>query len=180
MKTKRNIKCISLATLCIFIVIGIFTLYACANGQIEYHIGFSDLAIFGSKENEDGGIAYGLTKTIKSVEELRDVCEEWNNPAFDENSDGYSSELSQKIRGYDEKFFETKALIINSSLQYNSESVPKVEKLTHDGDVLIIQVSLKDGMYWDIAEGWLFLIEVNKTYMDDITYITIENTTRAK
>jgi len=58
--------------------------------------------------------------------------------------------------------------------------VPKVEKLTHNGDVLIIQVSLKDGMYWDIAEGWLFLIEVNKTYMDDITYITIENTTRAK
>lgn len=76
MKIKRNI---TLATLCIFIVIGIFTLCACvknrteyfdsfgesgrrdgsiAYGQIEYHIGFSDLAIFGSKKNEDGGIAY--------------------------------------------------------------------------------------------------------------------------
>jgi hypothetical protein len=90
------------------------------------------------------------------------------------------SELSQKIRRYDEKFFETNALIINSSLQYNSAREPEVEKVIIKGNELIVQISLKRGVYEDIAESWIFIIEINKASIEGVTSVTIKNTTRSK
>lgn len=155
-------------------------LYGCGNSGIEYNVGFSDNVGFGSKEVENGGITYGLTEIVNSLIELEALCEEWNNPAFDENNEEYSSELSEKIREYNEEFFENKTLIINSSIQYNSAREPKVDQLTIEEGDLVIEISLKRGTYTDVAESWLFLIEVNQTDVQDIPKITIENTTRSK
>lgn len=105
---------------------------------------------------------------------------EWNNPAFDEVNDDYSTKLSEKIREYNEDFFKNKVLLINYSVNYNAAREPRVEKVIIEDGNLIIKVSLKRGTYHDIAESWLFLIEVNKTEVKDITNITIENITRPK
>jgi hypothetical protein len=168
--------------ICLLVITIICTvsLCGCQNSGIEYNIGFSDKVVFGSKEAENGGITVGLRVIVKSFNELRDLCEEWSNPAFEEDNDGYGSELSEKIRGYNEEFFENKTLIINSSVLYNSAREPRVEKLTIEGDELIIEISLKRGTYNDIAESWLFIIEVNQTDIQGITNISIENTTRSK
>ena len=155
-------------------------LKGCKNLGIEYSVGFSDNVGFGIIEIQNGGITIGLIEIVNSLDELETLCEEWNNPAFDEDNDDYSSELSEKIREYNEEFFENKALIINSSCQYNSKREPGVDKLIIEEDKLIIEVSLKRGTYTDIAESWLFLIEVNKADIIDITNITIENTLRSK
>ncbi len=171
---KRGICLLVITIMCTVL------LYGCSNSGIEYNIGFSYNVGFGSKENENGGITLGLTEIVKSVDELGALCEEWNNPAFEEDNDGYGSELSEKIRGYNEEFFENKALIINSSVLYNSAREPRVEKLTIEGGELIIEISLKRGAYDDIAASWLFIIEVNKTDIQGITNISIENTTRSK
>lgn len=155
-------------------------LYGCKNSEIEHNVGFSDNVGFGSKDAENGGITYGLIELVDSLEELEALCEEWHNPAFNEDNEEYSSELNEKIRGYNEVFFEKKALIINSSLQYNSAREPRVEKLINEEKELIIEVSLKRGTYTSVAESWLFLIEVNHTDVQDITNITIENTERSR
>lgn len=168
--------------ICIGLVVIMCTvlLYGCKNSVIEYNVGFSGLAVFGSKENENGSITLGLTKIVNSDDELEALCEEWNNPAYDENHEEYYNKLSEKIRDYNEDFFQNKALIISFSIQYNSERVPKIEKLIIEEDTLIITVSLKRGTYHDIAESWIFLIEVNKADIQAITNIKIENTTRSK
>jgi hypothetical protein len=165
----------------LFVVVIMCTvlLYGCGNSGIEYNIGFSDNVGFGSKE--DDGITYEcFTEIVDSLDELEALCEEWHNPAFDEDNDDYTSELSEKIRGYNEEFFENKALIIDSSWRYNSARVPRVEKLTIEGDALMIEISLKRGAYNDVAQKWLFIIEVNQIDIKGITNITIENTTRSK
>lgn len=164
--------------LLVVVIICTVFLYGCGNSGIEYNVGFSGLAGFGSKENENGSSTFGLTEIVNSVNELEVLCEEWNNPAFDENHEEYFSELSEKIREYNSEFFENKALIINSSIQYNSASEPKVDQLTIEESELVIEISLKRGTYTSVAESWLFLIEVNQTDVQDITNITIENTTR--
>ena len=169
---KRGIYLLVVTIICTVLLTG------CGNLGIEYNVGFSGLAGFGSKENENGGIAFGLTEIVNSVDELEALCNEWNNPAFNENHEKYSSELSEKIREYNEEFFANKALIINSSLKYNSATEPRVEKLIVEEVDLIIEISLKQGTYTSIAESWLFLIEVNKTDVQDIINITIENTNR--
>ncbi|HQC55127.1 MAG TPA: hypothetical protein PKX91_05330 [Clostridia bacterium] len=174
---KKGIYSLVVAILVTMIFLG---LYGCENPGIEYTVGFSGLASFGSKENADGGITYGLTKIIKSVEELKATCEEWNNSAYDKTSDDYSSELSQTIRRYDEKFFETNALIVNSSVQYNSAREPEVEKVMTKGNELIVQISSRSGTYEDIAESWIFIIEINKASINGVTGVTIKNTTRSK
>ncbi len=171
---KKGIYLLAVTIMCTVL------LYGCSNSGIEYNIGFSDNVGFGSKEAENSGITYGLTEIVDSLEELKALCEEWHNPAFDEDNDDYSSELSTKIRGYDQEFFENKALIINSSWRYNSEREPRVEKLTVEGGELVIEISLKRGTYTSVAELFLFIIEVNQTNIQDITNITIENTTRSK
>lgn len=171
---KKGIYLLAVTIMCTVL------LYGCSNSGIEYNIGFSDNVGFGSKEAENSGITYGLTEIVDSLEELKALCEEWHNPAFDEDNDDYSSELSTKIRGYDQEFFENKALIINSSWRYNSAREPRVEKLTVEGGELVIDISLMRGTYDDVANLWIFIIEVNQTDIQDITNITIENTTRSK
>lgn len=49
-----------------------------------------------------------------SLEALKDLCVEWSNPAYQEGSEHYSSELSKKIRSYDKEFFNDNVLIVYS------------------------------------------------------------------
>lgn len=51
---------------------------------------------------------------VSSSQELKDLCDAWDNQAFQENREYYTSELSQKLRSYDESFFSDQNLIIYS------------------------------------------------------------------
>jgi hypothetical protein len=86
-------------------------LLAGCGGNKNFVIGYDKIGMFGSKEVDGGTTSYTLAK-VSSVQELQALCVEFGNPAFQESSEHYSSELSQKIRGYDEVFFDEKALVI--------------------------------------------------------------------
>lgn len=58
-----------------------------------------------------------ILEFIGSVKELNDICEKWGNPSFDESNDFFSSEISKKIRSYDDSFFVDNTLIIYSFLR---------------------------------------------------------------
>jgi hypothetical protein len=84
----------------IILITSIVVLCGCSSG-IKYKIGYDNNCSFGSKEVGEG-ITFGTLAFVSSLQEMKDLCDEWNNPAFKENSENYSSELSVKIRTYNE------------------------------------------------------------------------------
>ena len=111
---------------------------------------------------------------------LQSFCVKWNNGAFNEKASDYSSLLNQKLREYNEEFFQNKALIIFSNCKWNWAREPQVKKVSVKNTVLVLEINLKRGAYSDIAESCTFFIEIDKADCKDITNILVEETTRIK
>ncbi|MDD4244140.1 MAG: hypothetical protein PHG08_07520 [Bacilli bacterium] len=158
--------------LLIFMSLGL--LVGCSSG-INFNISFDQKGGFGMKE-VDGGFAVNTLEFVDTLEELKDLCDEWNNPAFNKNSEYYSSENSEKIRSYDESFFAEKILVIYSfDTGYNKET--RIDSIVVDGEQLIIntRIKTKRGTFESVGFNWLMLIDINKSDVEGITSIQVMN-----
>ena len=140
--------------------LGIF--YGCSSG-IKFNIGYDKMGAFGSKA-VDGGTTYYTLAKVSSVQEFQTLCAEFENPAFQEGSEYYSSELSQKIRSYNETFFEEKVLIIYS-FERGHDKETRIDSISASDTKLIVNASYKTkkGIFTSEAFNWLMLIEVSKS-----------------
>lgn len=127
---------------------------------------------FGYKESDEG-ITYGASAIAKSLDELTELCAEWNNPAFTEGAEGYDGELSRKLRAYDDGFFSEKSLVIVFLFDVNGAREPKLEKLTAKDGALEAAISLKKGNFTDVAEAWLFVAETEASAVASLEKITV-------
>lgn len=116
--------------------LGIFT--ACG-GNKNFVIGYDKMETFGSKV-VDGGTTYYTLAKASSVQELQTLCVEFGNYAFQENGMHYGSELSQKIRSYDETFFNDKVLVIYS-FDRGHDKETRIDSIAVDGTTLIVNAS---------------------------------------
>ncbi|MDR1092727.1 MAG: hypothetical protein LBL66_01095, partial [Clostridiales bacterium] len=103
------------------------------------------------------------------------MCDEWNNPAFQESSEYYNIELSQKIRDYDEDFFSGRILVVYSFWSGHDKET-RINGIEVDGTKLIVNARYKKkrGTYTTEAFTWLILIEVNKTDVTGVTSVQVE------
>ena len=159
------------------VIISILSLSACSDSGIEFKIAFSGQGVFGSKENENGSLEYRTEAIVRSLEELRDLCTEWNNPSFQRKTGNEANDLYRIIISYDEEFFKENALLIYSSLQWNRAMDPKVKRITIWQTELTLHIKLKKRTVNTVAESITFIIELKKEDIQEITAIgtTITN-----
>ena len=134
---------------------------------------------FGYKESDEG-ITYGVSAIARSLDELKELCAEWNNPAFTEGAEGYDGELPGKLRAYDEEFFSEKSLVIVFLFGVNGAREPKLEKLTVKEGALEAEISLKKGNFSDVAEAWIFVAETEASAVATAEKITVTTSERRK
>lgn len=153
------------------ICIGLLT--GCVD-QKNFIVSYDEIGSFGYKTTDEGITMYTL-EMVSSLQALKDACDAWNNQAFQENSEHYKTELSQKIRSYDESFFSDRNLII-----YSFERGHYHETKINDIDIIDSQLTIeaqyiiKKGSFTDEAFNWLILIEVNKTDVTGVVTIEVE------
>lgn len=140
------------------------------NSRIRYKVAYDKKNNFGF--NEDLELVLREPALIKSLDELKDLCDEYNNSAYDESSEHYSSELNEIIRGYDEKFFEKRGLIVyalwgNDSVKINSVNVDDTQLTVILGTKMRLRTTLP-------IITWLLIIEVKKADIEGVTTVKIE------
>ncbi|MBQ4072874.1 MAG: hypothetical protein IJD50_04075 [Clostridia bacterium] len=164
----------------LIILIGLVSWFGCVNNSIAFDVAFSNKTILGYKEKESDITYYSGATIFDTDKKLQSFCVKWNNGAFNEKASDYSSLLNQKLREYNEEFFQNKALIIFSNCKWNWAREPQVKKVSVKNTVLVLEINLKRGAYSDIAESCTFFIEIDKADCKDITNILVEETTRIK
>ena len=65
----------------IILILAIF-LFGCANDKVKFSVGFADNTSFGYRENDSGETVYGGIALVCTLEELKKLCDQWNNGAF--------------------------------------------------------------------------------------------------
>lgn len=140
--------------------LGFFT--GCSSG-IKFNVAYDAKGSFGHREVDDEASAFYTLGFVSSLQELKDLCDEWNNPAFDESSESFSNELSTKIRNYDEAYFSEKILIIYSFDRGHGKET-RITGINLDREQLTVNARYinKRGAFTAEAFIWLILIEVNK------------------
>lgn len=150
-------------------------IFSGCNLGIKFDIGYDKMGGFGSKEIDGVSTTYTL-ELVNSLQELEDLCDAWGNPAFQENSEHYSVELSQKIRSYNETYFNEKILVVYSFERGHSKET-RIDGITVDGLQLVVNARLiaKKGTFTDEAFNWLILIEVNKAEVAGVTTVQVKH-----
>lgn len=151
-----------------------FGIFSGCNTGIWFKVGYGGEGGFGFKE-EGESLNISVLTIMNSLDEMKDLCEEWNNPAYQEDSEYFSSEISKKIREYTEAYFEEKTLIVCSALEVSPAKSPRIKSIRTEEAKLIINVryDLKKGTFNDIATTWLFLIEVKKADIAGVETVQI-------
>lgn len=132
-----------------------------------YYIRLNGGRSFAYKEN---GLSGYCLEIVKTREELIQVCNENNNPAFNEEHANYDSNMSKYLRGLDAKFFSEYALIVYST-QINVDSYLDIEGITIEDNVIKINkriVHMKQGAVVAIVYPWQVIIVVKQSYIKDI------------
>lgn len=159
----------------------LFSFSACSNkdGILAYSVAYAesydtanipfDISII------DGGIEGDLLEKIGSKEELIALSNKKKYPFFDESSRYYDSNLGQKIRGYDDSYFQEKSLVLvyiwfsNYWIPANIESIKIKDKTMH------ITITRPDQDYIaDAITTHFFLIEVDKKDVQGVDEVTKE------
>ena len=167
----------SALALFVFIVLMSLAFAGCATRGADFTTVYGSKGSFGYKESGEG-ITYGVSAIARSLDELKELCAEWNNPAFTEGAEGYDGELSRKLRAYDDGFFSEKSLVIVFLFDVNGAREPKLEKLTVKEGALIAEISLKKGNFSDEAEAWLFVAETEASAVATAEKITVTTSKR--
>lgn len=167
----------SALALFVFIVLISLALAGCAKQGADFTTVYGNEGAFGYKESGEG-ITYGVSAIARSLDELKELCAEWNNPAFTEGAEGYDGELSIKLRAYDDGFFSEKSLVIVFLFDVNGAREPKLEKLTVKEGALIAEISLKKGNFTDVSEAWIFVAETEASAVASLEKITVTTSER--
>ena len=167
----------SALALFVFIVLISLALAGCAKQGADFTTVYGSKGAFGYKESGEG-ITYGVSAIAGSLDELKELCAEWNNPAFTEGAEGYDGELSRKLRAYDDGFFSEKSLVIVFLFDVNGAREPKLEKLTVKEGALVAEISLKKGDFTDVSEAWLFVAETEASAVASLEKVTVTTSER--
>ncbi|MGI6781757.1 MAG: hypothetical protein ACOX56_02900 [Acholeplasmataceae bacterium] len=138
----------------IIILIGIMT--GCKSGvrfKVDYH--------------GRGRVGYGRDISMfSSLDELKDFCVNRNSDTFNEEGEFYMHEINQKLRTFDENFFNDKNLII---YEYDSghkqKMVIRSMKIVDSTLVITVRENYEVGAYYDIGFYRTMFIVVDK---DDV------------
>lgn len=175
----------------VFVIIVTFVMtigiVGCKKNTLKYkvlyykseHSGFQNAFYHSDKSYGDTGYCRETSKLIKSYEELKQLCDEYNSPAFSKDSKQYDSELNQLIRSFDSNYFVKKSLIIcfgtggiGGPLQSG-----KVKNITIEENILLINYKNKDSNKDSIAaiinDPWVLIIEVNQEEVKDVVQTKI-------
>ena len=146
---------------------------------MDYEYNFS----YQSKENPIYS-RYSSTALIKSYDDLRVMCDEYNNPAFDESSDKYNNEISQIIRTFSNEYFKDKALIITFGVfEKLGIYIHGIESISINYDEVIVDfssvypiafyASLKSELSFMQYNPYLILIEINQKDVKKVNYVNL-------
>lgn len=157
----------------VLIIMSLGFLTGCGD-QKNFVVSYDEIGNFGSKTIDEGVTMHTL-EMVSSFQELKDLCDIWGNQAFQENSELYTSELSQKLRNYDESFFRDHNLIIYS-FERGHRRKTIINNISAKDSELIINVSFvtKKGTFTDESFNWLILIEVDKSDVTGVTTIKVD------
>lgn len=176
MERRRKAAEISSALVTVIVLLSL-ALAGCATRGADFTTVYGSKGAFGYKESGEG-ITYGASAIARSLDELKELCAEWNNPAFTEGAEGYDGELSRKLRAYDDEFFSEKSLVIIFIFGVNGAREPQLEKLTAKDGALEAAISLKKGNFTDVAEAWLFVAETEASAVASLEKITVTTSKR--
>ena len=145
------------------------------NSGLKFKVGYGQKAEFGLKNPDD---YHSLITIVHSQDELKALCDEWNNPAFNEENPMYLHEFYKKIRAYDGTYFEEKVLTVYLADGGNRRNSFSVKKLTIEEKTLIVNIARKEPKgYHDaryVFTPWTFLIEVNKADVTGVTTVQVK------
>ncbi len=119
----------------------------------------------------DTGYCPTTSILIRSYEELKQLCNEYNSPAFAENSTKYDSEVNDLIRSFNSNYFTDKSLIIAFGTGASGGILGEIENITKIEDELFINYTRKDAdqsITAIINDPWILILEVDK---QDVTII---------
>lgn len=127
------------------------------------------------KTYTDTGVCLTTSKLIKSYEELTKLCDEYNSPAFSENSDKYNSEVNQLIRSFDSDYFNSKALVICFGTGFGGGLMDKINFISKKNDELIINYTREECEQADVImnDPWILIIEVQQKDVKEINNIQL-------
>ena len=179
MKNKK-ITFIIVVAICLAAVIAVTAFTACENEELHYKVAFFDgydtVALPFDAQSFPDGQTDGVSDTVVKIDshsELLALCAENGFPFFNQNDENYYSALAVKIREYEEKFFETKAvvLIIKSD---SGNVVSEIEKAELKGETLEITLAKPDvnGESEEKAT-FVYVIELDKKETENIKEIRL-------
>ncbi|MCH5163500.1 MAG: hypothetical protein J1F36_00615 [Clostridiales bacterium] len=119
---------------------------------------------FGWQDTEEG-----IFELVTSLDELKEICDTYDNPAFSEEYFAYLTSMGAKLREYDGTYFSDKAVIIFSTTG-NSKRF-KIKKIYVKNKELILDINYKEYKHGHAL--WLeyttIIIEINKADILGIT-----------
>lgn len=169
-------KIICLGVVLIMIVVG-FT--ACnknddekAGKALNFNVGYNQRH-YSWKELSDYELPdCNLNKKVNSVEALVNLSNENNYSFFNENDTKYNSDLGQKIRQYDELYFQKNSLILVLYFESAGNDPAKIDSVYIEDDKLRVTMSIPEAQSVNDGEAiyavndvetiYVFIIEVNK------------------
>lgn len=170
MKQKIRITC------CIIMCLVLTLFISCKRDTytINYSVKFDKIDCFGYKINDDSlEKEYFNNAIFSSREELVKGCIEWNNMTFDEKSEQYNNDLQQKLRSYNDSFFDKKSIIVITSLVNGNQKI-KIKSVKVDKETIVVSAVVKDQSKLFMSctsieeetnadtRFWTTIIEINK------------------
>ena len=183
----KRIKIISF-TISMILIIGLsFTFAGCDEFLIEEAIGFGYDVAYAESGSDGGDALYGcdqfsgvlieenIASLFNSRQELLDFSDEKGLPFFEIKGDDryhlqkniYDSELSQRIRSYDETFFNENSLLLIFIVFPNVDPA-KVDTVYIQGNELIVEIARPEtDSFMDAESHHAFVIECSKNNMEN-------------
>lgn len=104
-----------------------------------------------------------FSRMATSLESLIQISDENGYPFFKENDTNYSFELCQKIREYDNLYFQEKALILVFYFESSDDYPLKVDSVYIENDALKVTLAKPVTEFVNDTETlYVFIIELNK------------------
>lgn len=182
----KQIKIFSVIT-CSFLIVGLlFAFYGCDVSSYEKNIGFSYVvayaessaggeAIYDSHQFSGVSIEENCIALIRSKQELIEFSDNKDLPFFEIKGEDryhmkqhiYDSELSQKIRSYDEAFFNEKSLVL-VFVEFPNVYPAKIDTASIEGEELVVKVARPEAdSFLDALSYHTFIIEVDKKSVEN-------------
>jgi len=158
------------------------------NETIPFNVGLNDhygpkLSGFNFEDIDikDERSKYFLTEKTDSLEDLIKLCDEKEYSFFNENDDNYDHELSQKVREYNDTFFQRNSLIMVFYYENTGDYPTKIDSLNIEDNVITVKIA-KPGLEAVncIASWYVYLIEVNKEDIKDVDKVEATHIIKGK